>query len=175
MSAAKHDCQPSVDEEKPPVQAPISTLTPAQEKEMRSMGAINDGTISAEEAVAKMRSSLSWYKKGMVVILALLVMSWLGNTGLMATVFQLSKDLKVENGALKNMNGDAVSTHYQKNVYQVTLVTHADHVGESPVVAQASCSNVLLAIASMKNGDDEVCSSSSLSREPDHTLFLTLT
>merc|ERR1711892_283826 len=78
-----------------------------------------------------------------------------GNTGLMATVFQLSKDLKVENGALKNMNGDAVSTHYQKNVYQVTLVTHADHVGESPVVAQASCSNVLLAIASMKNGDDE--------------------
>jgi len=144
-----------VDEEKPPVQAPISTLTPAQEKEMRSMGAINDGTISAEEAVAKMRSSLSRYKKGMVVILALLVMSWLGNTGLMATVFQLSKDLKVENGALKNMNGDAVSTHYQKNVYQVTLVTHADHVGESPVVAQASCSNVLLAIASMKNGDDE--------------------
>ena len=40
MSAAKHDCQPSVDEEKPPAQAPISTLTPAQEKEMRSMGAI---------------------------------------------------------------------------------------------------------------------------------------
>ena len=97
----------------------------------------------------------------------------------MATVFQLSKDLKVENGALKNMNGDAVSTHYQKNVYQVTLVTHADHVGksppEAPVVAQVSCSNVLLAIASMKNGDDEVCSSSPLSRDPDHTLFLTLT
>ena len=75
MSATKHDCQPSVDEEKPPAQAPISTLTPAQEKEMRSMGAINDGAISAKEAVAKMRSSLSWYKKGMVAILALLVIS----------------------------------------------------------------------------------------------------
>ena len=92
----------------------------------------------------------------MVAILALLVISWLGSAGLMVAVFQLSKDLKVENGALKNINGDPVSTHNQRNVYQVTLVTHAVHVGKSSIVAQVSCSNVLLAIASMKNGDDEV-------------------
>ena len=115
-----------------------------------------------------MRSSLSRYKKGMVAILALLVISWLGNAGLMAVVFQLSKDLKVENGALKNMNDEPVSTHNQKNVYQVTLITHAVHVGKSPVVAQVSCSNVLLAIASMQNGDDEVqqLSANRLTRSP---------
>jgi len=168
MSAAKHDCQRSVDEERPPlpstdsISTRISTLTPAQEKEVRRMGANGDGTISAKEAraaarfVAKMRSSLSGYRKGMVAILALLVISWLGSAGLMVAVIQLSKDLKVENGALKNINGDPVSTHNQRNVYQVTLVTHAVHVGKSSIVAQVSCSNVLLAIASMKNGDDEV-------------------
>ena len=42
MSTAKHDCQRSVDEERPqlPSLDSISTLTPAQEKEVRRMGAV---------------------------------------------------------------------------------------------------------------------------------------
>ena len=84
-----------------------------------------------------------------------------GNAGLTAAVVILSKDLKVEGGTLKNMNGDPISTLGQKKVYVVTLVevtrrTFADKGtnGHKTVVAQVACANVLDAVTSIEKGVD---------------------
>ena len=142
MRAAQHDEELSV-------QRAESALTPTQGTEM-----------------AKLRSSNSRLWKIVSGTLVLLFLSWLSNTGLMvAVVLDKEQDLKVEDGSLKNMDGGSVSTHGQKNVYEVTLAsrralgeqgsggTH-EHEHSLPV-AQVSCASVLLAISSIENGDDE--------------------
>ena len=140
MSAAKHDEEFSV-------QRAESTLTQGTE-------------------VAKLRSSNSRLWKIVFGTLVLLFLSWLSNTGLMVAVVLAKEPLKVEDGSLKNMDGGVVSTHGQKNVYEVTLVSSRRALGEqgsngthehehSSPVAQVSCANVLLAISSIENGDDE--------------------
>ena len=150
-AAAKHDEELSV-------QRAESTLTPTQETEM-----------------AKLSSSNARLWKIVFGTLVLLFLSWLSNTGLMvAVVLAKEQPLKVEDGSLKNMDGGVVSTHGQKNVYEVTLVSSRRALGEqgsngthehehssavadehSSAVAQVSCANVLLAISSIENGDDE--------------------
>jgi len=77
----------------------------------------------------------------------------------------LSKELKVEGVSLKTMNGGSVSTHGQKNVFEVTLTDSGrrlDEQGSGNIqghlqepVAQVTCKNVLLAISSIEDGDDE--------------------
>ena len=151
MRAAQHDEELSV-------QRAESALTPTQGTEM-----------------AKLRSSNSRLWKIVSGTLVLLFLSWLSNTGLMvAVVLDKEQDLKVEDGSLKNMDGGSVSTHGQKNVYEVTLVSSRRALGEqgsngthehehssavadehSSPVAQVSCASVLLAISSIENGDDE--------------------
>ena len=163
MSAAKPDQQPSV-------QRAVSTLTPAEDAEMQRMDVNGDGIIDGTEAraaarsSAKLRASNSKYKKGLIATFALLVLSWMGNAGLTMAVVHLSKDLKVEGASLKTMNGGSVSTHGQKNVFEVTITTagrrldeqgSGDIPGQSSAVAQVICANVLLAISSIENGDDE--------------------
>eukprot|EP00964_Phaeocystis_antarctica_P067170 scaffold40648_cov46-Phaeocystis_antarctica.AAC.2 len=162
MLAAKPDEQSSVRDS-------ISTLTPAQDIEMRRMDPNGDGFIAPKEAraearvAAELRSSLSFWKKIALAILAFLFLSWIGNALLMAAIVFLSKDLKVEGGAIKNMDGMSLTTHNQRNVFEVTLTigggggTPGNSTGDppSPVVAQVACANVLLAIASIENGDDE--------------------
>ena len=165
MSAAKLDEQPSV-------QRAVSTLTPAEDAEMQRMDVNRDGIIDGTEAraaarsSAKLRASISKYKKGLIATFALLILSWMGNAGLTMAVVHLSKDLKVEGASLKNMNGGSVSTHGQKNVFEVTIAIadrrldekgtgSGDIPGHSSAVAEVACTNVLLAISSIENGDDE--------------------
>ena len=76
-----------------------------------------DGIIDKEEAraiarsTAGLRASKSKYQKGLIATVALLVLSWIGNAGLMVTVVNLSKDIKVEgDSALKTVDGDSIST-----------------------------------------------------------------
>ena len=103
------------------------------------------------------------YKKGLCATLALLTLSWIGNSVLVMVIVNLSKELKVEGVSLKTMNGGSVSTHGQKNVFEVTLTVSgrrrlADEQGSGNIqepVAQVICKNVLLAISSIENGDDE--------------------
>ena len=153
------------------IQREASTLTPAQEAEMRRMDPNGDGIIDEKEgraiarSSAKLRASSMKYKKGLCATLALLVLSWFGNAGLIAAVVTLSKELKVEGVSLKTMNGGSVSTHGQKNVFEVTLTVSGrrlDEQGSGNIqghlqepVAQVVCKNVLLAISSIENGDDE--------------------
>ena len=168
MHAAKPDEQSTLRADS------ISTLTPTQDIEMRRMD--GDGFIAPKQAraearlAAELRSSLSlFWKKIALAILAFLFLSWIGNACLMAAIVFLSKDLKVEGGSVKNIKGGfSVTTHNQRNVYEVTLITLGgggtpgnSSMGNSPspVVAQVACANVLLAIASIENGDDEVQSS----------------
>ena len=156
--------QSSVEEE-------VSTLTPAQDIELRRMNPNGDGFIAPRQAraearvAAELRSSNARLWKIMFGILGLLSLSWFGNAGLTAAVVILSKDLKVEGGTLKNMNGDPISTLGQKNVYEVTLVkvTTRRALGEQgsggthenpTVVAQVTCANVLEAISSIEKGND---------------------
>ena len=106
MSAAKHDEELSV-------QRAESTLTPTQEAE-----------------VAKLSSSNARLWKIVFGTLVLLFLSWLSNTGLMVAVVLAKEQLKVEDGSLKNMDGGAVSTHGQKNVHEVTLVSSRRALGE---------------------------------------------
>ena len=130
-----------------------------------------DGIIDEKEgraiarSSAKLRASNMKYKKGLCATLALLVLSWFGNAGLIAAVVTLSKELKVEGVSLKTMNGGSVSTHGQKNVFEVTLTVSGrrlDEQGSGNIqghlqepVAQVVCKNVLLAVSSIENGDDE--------------------
>ena len=71
---AQHDEQPSVDRA-------ASTLTPAQETEMRRMDPNGDGIIDKEEAraiarsTAGLRASKSRYQKGLIATVVLLVLS----------------------------------------------------------------------------------------------------
>ena len=105
------------------------------------------------------------YKKGLGATLALLTLAWIGNAMLMMVIVNLSKDLKVEGVSLKTMNGGSVSTHGQKSVFEVTLTVSGrrlDEQGSGDIqghlqepVAQVVCKNVLLAISSIENGDDE--------------------
>eukprot|EP00964_Phaeocystis_antarctica_P135353 scaffold99736_cov61-Phaeocystis_antarctica.AAC.2 len=156
---------------KPEMVREESILTPAQDKQMQRIDQNGDGVISKKEAQAEARfaaeqhAKLSFWKMVALGIAALLFLSWIGNACLTAAIVTLSKDLKVEGSALKNTNGDAISTLGQKKVYQVTLVevthralgeqgsndTHAQH---STVVAQVACGNVLDAITSIENGID---------------------
>ena len=163
-----------------------STLMHAQDIEMRHTDPNGDGFIAPKQTraearlVAELRSSLSFLKKVVLAILAFLFLSWIGNACLMAAVVFLSRDLKVEGGSIKNMNGLSVTTHNQRNVYKVMLTlgggsgTPGNSMGNSPspVVAQVACANVLLAIASIENGDDEVQLPANLTSNP---LTLTLT
>ena len=118
------------------VQRAASTLTPAQEAEMRRMDPNGDGIIDEKEgraiarSSAKLRASNMKYKKGLCATLALLVLSWFGNAGLIAAVVTLSKELKVEGVSLKTMNGGSVSTHGQKNVFEVTLTVSGRRLDE---------------------------------------------
>ena len=171
MSAAKPNEQPELVRDE-------SILTPAQDKQMQQrMDQNGEGVISEKVARAEARfaaeqlAKLSFWKMVALGIVALLFLSWIGNACLVAAIVSLSKDLKVEGSALKNTNGDAISTLGQKQVYEVTLVkatrralgeqgsndtmndTHAHQ--HSTVVAQVACANVLLAISSIENGDDE--------------------
>ena len=162
-------------DEQPSIDRVASTLTPAQEKEMRRMDPNGDGIIDKKEAraiarsTAELRASNSRLWKIVFGVVALLFLSWLGNAGLMTAVVFLSKDLKVEGSSLKNMNGDSVSTANQKNVYEVTLLSSSSrrqlHEERSTsttynasvvdsVVAQVACSSVLKAIASIEQGND---------------------
>ena len=171
MSAAKPNEQPELVRDE-------SILTPAQDKQMQQrMDQNGEGVISEKVARAEARfaaeqlAKLSFWKMVALGIVALLFLSWIGNACLVAAIVSLSKDLKVEGSALKNTNGDAISTLGQKQVYEVTLVkatrralgeqgsndtmnatTHAHQ--HSTVVAQVACANVLLAISSIENGID---------------------
>ena len=151
-----------------------SNLTPAQEKEMRRMDPNGDGIIDKKEAraiarsTAGLRASKSRYRKGLIATVALLVLSWIGNAGLMVAVVNLSKDVKVEgDSALKTMDGNSISTVSQKNVYEVTLLSNSSHRQlheersnvngtdyTSSVVADVTCSTVLEAISSIEKGND---------------------
>ena len=149
----------------------VLTLTVAEERELARIDADGDGTISAEEARAaaksavKLRASNSRLWKVVFGVVTLLVISWIGNAGLMVAVVTLSKDLKVEAGSLKNnKDGGAISTVSQKKVYEVTLVSpsrrqldeqHSGGTNESStVVAQATCASVMGAISSIEKGND---------------------
>eukprot|EP00964_Phaeocystis_antarctica_P068320 scaffold41383_cov63-Phaeocystis_antarctica.AAC.2 len=152
------------------IQRAASTLTPAQEAEMQRMDPNGDGIVDEVEkrafarSTAKLRSSNTKYKKGLGATLALLTLAWIGNAVLMMVIVNLSKDLKVEGVSLKTMNGGSVSTHGQKNVFEVTVTVSGrrldeqgsgDIPGHSSAVAQVICANVLLAVSSIENGDDE--------------------
>ena len=133
-----------------------------------------DGIIDKEEAraiarsTAGLRASKSRYRKGLIATVALLVLSWIGNAGLMVAVVNLSKDVKVEgDSALKTMDGNSISTVSQKNVYEVTLLSNSSHRQlheersnvngtdyTSSVVADVTCSTVLEAISSIEKGND---------------------
>jgi len=157
------DEQSSVEEE-------VSTLTPAQDIELRRMNPNGDGFIAPRQAraearvAAELRSSNARLWKIMFGILGLFSLSWLGNAGLTAAVVILSKDLKVEGGTLKNnKDGGAVSTVSQKKVYEVTLLSPRRQLDEqgsgathesSTVVAQVTCASVLEAISSIEKGND---------------------
>ena len=166
MRAAQPDEQPSIDRE-------AFTLTPAQETEMRRMDPNGDGIIDEKEAcaiarsTAELRASKSKYQKGLIATIALLVLSWIGNAGLMVAVVNLSKDVKVEgDSALKTMEGNSISTVSQKNVYEVTLLSNSSRrqlneehsfngtTSSSSVVAEVTCSTVLEAILSIEMGND---------------------
>ena len=127
-----------------------------------------DGIIDEKEgraiarSSAKLRTSNMKYKKGLCATLALLTLSWIGNSVLVMVIVNLSKELKVEGVSLKTMNGGSVSTHGQKNVFDVTLTVSgrrlADEQGSGNIqepVAQVTCKNVLRAVSSIENGDDE--------------------
>jgi len=150
------------------IQREASTLTPTQEAEMRRMDPNGDGIIDEKEgraiarSSAKLRASNMKYKKGLCATLALLTLSWIGNSVLVMVIVNLSKELKVEGVSLKTMNGGSVSTHGQKNVFDVTLTVSgrrlADEQGSGNIqepVAQVTCKNVLRAVSSIENGDDE--------------------
>ena len=98
-------------DEQPSIDRAASTLTPAQEKEMRRMDPNGDGIIDKKEAraiarsTAGLRASKSRYQKGLIATVALLVLSWIGNAGLMVAVVNLSKDIEVEGDS----KGDSVS------------------------------------------------------------------
>jgi hypothetical protein len=112
-----------------------------------------------------LRASNMKYKKGLCATLALLALSWIGNAVLVMVIVNSSKELKVEGVSLKTMNGGSVSTHGQKNVFDVTLTVSGrrlDEQGSGNIqghlqepVAQVICKNVLRAISSIENGDDE--------------------
>ena len=119
-------------DEQPSIDRVASTLTPAQEKEMRRMDPNGDGIIDKKEAraiarsTAELRASNSRLWKIVFGVVALLFLSWLlGNAGLMTAVVFLSKDLKVEGSSLKTMDDDSVDTVSRKNVYEVTLCSPA--------------------------------------------------
>ena len=150
---------------KPELVEESSILTPAQDKQMQRMDQNGDGMISKKEAraearfTAKQLDKLSFWKMVALSMAAFLFLTWIGNACLMAAIVFLSKDLKVEGGSIKNMGGFAVTTHNQRNVYEVTLITLGgggtpgnSSMGNSPspVVAQVACANVLLAIASIE-------------------------
>ena len=136
-----------------------STLMHAQDIEMRHTDPNGDGFIAPKQTraearlVAELRSSLSFWKKIALAILAFLFLSWIGNAGLTAAVVFLSKDLKVEGGALKEKNGNSISTLGQKTVYEATLGSGGTNEN-STVVARVVCANVLLAISSIERGID---------------------
>ena len=130
-----------------------------------------DGIVDEAEklafarSTAELRASHSKYKKGLGATLALLTLAWIGNAVLMMVIVNLSKDLKVEGVSLKTMSGGSVSTHGQKNVFEVTLTVSGRRLNEQgsgdiqghlqEPVAQVVCKNVLLAVSSIENGDDE--------------------
>ena len=156
MRAAQPDEQPSINRA-------ASTLTPAQEKEMRRMDPNGDGIIDEKEqraiarSTAGLRASKSMYQKGFLAIFVLLILSWIGNAGLMVAIVNLSKDLKVDGVALKNTKGGSVSTHGQKDVYEITLTVSGRRLDEKghSTVATVTCMNVLQAISSLEDGEDE--------------------
>ena len=156
MRAAQPDEQPSINRA-------ASTLTPAQETEMRRMDLNGDGIIDEKEqraiarSTAGLRASKSMYQKGFIAIFMLLILSWIGNAGLMVAIVYLSKDLKVDGVALKNTKGGSVSTHGQKDVYEITLTVSGRRLDEEghSVVATVTCMNVLQAISSLEDGEDE--------------------
>ena len=156
MRAAQPDEQPSINRA-------ASTLTPAQETEMRRMDLNGDGIIDEKEqraiarSTAGLRASKSMYQKGFIAIFMLLILSWIGNAGLMVAIVYLSKDLKVDGVALKNTKGGSVSTHGQKDVFEIKLTVSGrrlDEEGHSDV-ATVTCMNVLQAISSLEDGEDE--------------------
>ena len=158
-------------DEKPSISRASSFLTPAQETEMRRMDLNGDGIIDNKEAraiarsTAKLRASKSKYLKGLIVTVALLVLSWVGNAGLTVAVVTLSKDVKVEGGSFKTKGGDSISTVSQKHVYEVTLLSkprpqlHEERANgksytSTVVLAEVTCSTVMDAISSIEKGND---------------------
>ena len=136
-----------------------SILTPAQDEQMQRIDQNGDGVISKKEARAEARfaaeqiAKLSFWKMAALGIAALLFLSWIGNAGLTAAVVFLSKDLTVEGGALKGMNGASISTLGQKAVYEATLGSGGTNEN-STVMAQVACASVLEAISSIEKGVD---------------------
>ena len=148
------------------------TLTAAEKRELARIDADGDGIVSAEEAraaaksSAELRASNSRLWKIVFGAFALLVLSWIGNAGLMVAVVTLSKDLKVEGGSLKNTkDGGAISTVSQKKVYEVTLLPSRRQLDEQSnggtgesvgkcLVCKLTCARVMEAISSIEEGKD---------------------
>ena len=130
----------------------------------------NDGANSRKEApndaarsAGRRASSLQLWKI-VLGLIAFLVVSWVGNAALMVTaVNNLTKDLKVEDGSLKNTDGGSVSTHNQKTTYSIShdFENNASEsrrrlqAGGSVQVAAITCPVVRQAIKSIQDGDNE--------------------
>ena len=130
----------------------------------------NDGANSRKEAPndaarsAGPRASSLQLWKIVLGLIAFLVVSWVGNAALMVTaVNNLTKDLKVEDGSLKNTDGGSVSTHNQKTTYSIShdFENNASEsrrrlqAGGSVQVAAITCPVVRQAIKSIQDGDNE--------------------
>ena len=168
MSSTNHDEQPSVQRAESCVKSKQEASKQATSEMRRIDVDAGDGEASPKKAraaagsVAKLRSSLSWYKKGMLVMSALLCFAWMSNAGLVVAVV-LAKDTKVVDGSLKNTDGGSVSTHNQKTTYSISQDFEKNasesrrrlQAGGSVQVAAITCPVVRQAIKSIQDGDNE--------------------
>ena len=130
----------------------------------------NEGANSRKEAPndaarsAGPRASISQLWKIVLGLIAFLAVSWVGNAALMVTVVSnLTKDLKVEDGSLKNTDGGTVSTHNRKTTYSISQDFEKNasesrrrlQAGGSVQVAAITCPVVRQAIKSIQDGDNE--------------------
>ena len=138
-----------------------SNLTPTEALELDRIDPQHDGQISgktlrdAARRASHLRDSNMFLKKGIFVASVLLLLSWLGNFGLVWVAVNLSKDLKVENGSLEDQEGVSIRTHNQEDVYTATLATDSRRQLSDgvPVVATVPWGAVDLAIVNIKAGE----------------------
>ena len=117
---------------------------------------------AARSAGPRASSSQLW--KIVLGLIAFVAVSWVGNAALMVTaVNNLTKDLKVEDGSLKNTAGGSVSTHNQKTTYSISQDFEKNasesrrrlQAGGRVQVAAVTCPVVRQAIKSIQDGDNE--------------------